>query len=359
MYDLTELERIFSSVHQSIIGIDNKDHEVFFANSAAKAFFGEDLIGKPLKALVSEDILAEDSASYTCGTSFNGKKAGVSVVRGSDTTLLYIDVLADELPGRPETRRMISNLRNSAMGIKLSADRCFTMLEEGKKPSDKHISTLYRYYYSLLRTLIQIDSADQLMHGELLYSPVPTDLVTLCGELTDSVSLLCGDSGINISFTTQERQLIAVVDPAKIEQLLLNLFANSLQHTSPGKHIVLSLAVSGNQIILSLDDNGEGMSQSALSKIFKLPNSPDLRRLGNGLGLYIALGIVQLHKGVILIESREGAGTRVRVMLPADESPAAKFNCPEIPYRLGGLSTILTELSDVLPAKSYGLKYED
>jgi len=46
-------------------------------------------------------------------------------------------------------------------------------------------------------------------------------------------------------------------------------------------------------------------------------------------------------------------------MLPKDEMPAPKFNCPETSYRLSGLSTILTELSDVLSAKSYGLKYED
>jgi hypothetical protein len=359
MYDITELERIFSSVHQSVIGIDSKNHEIIFANSAAKAFLGDDLIGKPLKTLVSEDILTEDSASYMCGTAFNGKKAGVSVVRGSDTILLYIDVLADDLPRLSVTRHMISSLRNSAMGIKISADRCFSMLEEGKAPNEKHISILYHYYYALLRTLIQIDSADQLERGEMLFSPVPTDLITLCGELTDSISLLCADFGVKISFTTQESQLVAVVDPEKIEQLLLNLFANSLQHTSPGKHIDLSLAVSGNRIILSLDDDGEGIPQGALSKIFKLPDSADMRRRGNGLGLYISLGIAQLHKGMMLVESREGDGTRVRVMLPVDESPSPKFNCPETPYRLSGLSTILTELSEVLPAKSYGLKYED
>jgi len=362
MYRVPDLARVFSSIHQAVIGLDSQSLQIVFANSAAKACLGFDPTGRAVKDILAEDILIEDCSNYMCGTTVLGRKAGISVVKEPDITLLFIDFLADEKPNLGITRHMIGSLRNSAMGLKMSADRCFALSENDKALGKQHVSILYHYYYSLLRTLIQIDSADLIKRGEMLFSPVQTDLVKLCSDLTDTVALFCSDTGVKISFTTPEAELFGVVDPAKIEQLLLNLFTNSLQHTAPCNSITLSLTRSGNRIILSLDDDGEGIPQDILSNIFNLPNNASVRvprQRGNGLGLYISLGIAQLHKGVMLIESREGEGTRVRVMLPTDETPAPKFSCPEVPYRHNGVSSVLMELSDILQSKNYGPTYED
>ena len=244
----------------------------------------------------------------------------------------------------------------------MSADRCFSMLEDGQIPSEKHISVLYHSYYSLLRTLIQIDSSDLIGRGELPFSPVQTDLVRLCSDVTDMVTGLCADKGVNISFKTNKSELIAVIDPARIEQLLLNLFSNSLQHTVSGNSITLTLNSTGSKIIISLDDDGEGIPPESVSDIFKLPDDSSertLRQKGNGLGLYIALGITQQHNGVLLVESREGKGTCVRLMLPVDNDAVQKFNSPETAYLHDETPLVLTELASILPSESYGPKYED
>jgi len=362
MHRSTELSRMFSSVRQSVVGIDSKSYEIIFANPAAKSALGFNPTGKSAQEILACDILAEDATDYLCGTTVLGRKASVSVVRENTTTLLFIDFFSNEKPSLNITRQMISNLRADVMGLKMSSDRCFSSLGEGKFPVEKSISIFYHYYYSLLRTLIQIDSADQLGRGELLFSPVAADLVTLCSELTDTVALLCSETGVNISFTTSEKSLIAAVDPPRIEQLLLNLFSNSLKHTSAGNSVTLSLVRTGNRIVISLDDDGDGIPQEVMSNIFKLSRDGDSSALmqgGNGLGLYIAFGIAQLHNGVILVESREGSGTRVRFMLPTDSEPAPKFNSPATPYYFTGSSNVLSGLADILPSSKYGPKYED
>lgn len=362
MHEAPELARILSSVRQAVIGLDSKSYTIIFANPAAKSALGFDPTVRPAQEILNCDILAEDGMEYMCGATIMGHKASISVVKEPEITLLFIDFINSDKPALNITRYMISSLRNSVMGLKMSADRCFSTIEEGQMPSEKHISVFYHYYYSLLRTLIHIDSADQIWRGELLFSPVPTDLVKLCSDLTNVVAALCSETGVKISFTTEEPELIAAIDPSKIEQLLLNLFDNSLKHTSSGNSITLSLARTGNKIIISLDDDGDGIPQEAMADIFKLPEDNDisaLKQTGNGLGLYISFGIAQLHKGVLLVESRKGKGTCVRFMLPADTEPAPKFNCPEAPYHLSEFSSVLIGLADVLPSSSYGLKYED
>ena len=362
MYRVPDLARVFSSIHQAVIGLDSQSLQIVFSNSAANYCLGFDPTGRAVKDILAEDILIENCSNYICGTTVLGRKAGISVVKEPDVTLLFIDFLADETPNLGITRHMIGSLRSNAMGLKMAADRCITISENDKAASKKHVSILYHYYYSILRTLIQIDSADLLGRGEMPFCPVQTDLVKLCSDLTDTVALFCSDTGVKISFTTQEAELLAVVDPSKIEQLLLNLFTNSLQHTVACNSVTLSLARSGNRIIISLDDDGAGIPQDILSNIFNLPVNSSVSALGqrgNGLGLFISLGIARLHKGAILIESREGEGTRVRVKLPTDEAPAPKFNCPETAYRHNGVSSVLMALSDVLKSKNYGPIYED
>ncbi|MFB0921818.1 MAG: ATP-binding protein [Oscillospiraceae bacterium] len=362
MYSKKNLSAMFSSVHQAVIGLDSKSYQIIFANPASKTAFGFDLTGSSVKEILSCDVLEGDANNYLCGTTVLGHRACVSVVKETDVTLLFIDFLSEGKPSLTISRQMINSLRNSAMGIKLSADRCFSMLEDGQMPSEKHISVLYHSYYSLLRTLIQIDSADLIGRGELPFSPVHTDLVKLCSNVTDIVSGLCADKGVNISFKTNKNELFAVVDPARIEQLLLNLFANSLQHTASGNSITLSLNNTGSKIVISLDDDGEGIPPESVSDIFKLPDDNSERALaqkGNGLGLYIALGITQQHQGVLLVESREGKGTCIRLMLPADIEIVQKFNSPETVYLHDDTPLVLTELANVLPSDSYGPKYED
>lgn len=360
MQPSTELPLLFSSVRQAVIGTDGT--EIIFANPVAKTALGMDPTGRAAIDIIPQDILNSDADNFMCATAIMGRKTSIAVVKQNGITILFLDFLDNGNPALYITRHIINNLRNSAMGLKMSIDRCFSLLEEGNIPEEKRISILYHYCYSLIRTIIQIDSADLIERGDILFSPTATNLVPLCSDLTDTVALLCSSKNVNIKFTTVESELIAVVDPAKIEQLILNLFANSLQHTTSGNSITLSLQRSGNRIILSIDDDGEGIPQEKLSNIFTLPDDSvytNFSSTGNGLGLYISCGIAQLHNGVLLVESREGVGTRIRVMLPTDENPAPKFSCPDASYRGNSISSVLMELADVLPSSCFGPKFED
>ena len=360
MQHSAELSRLFASSGQAVLGTDAE--QIVFANPRAKSELGFDPTGRKAAGFLPREILECDAESFVCAAAIVGRQAGIAVSRFEELKVLFIDFPLEEKPAMYLTRGIMTDLRSIMTGLKLSVDRCCQSLGDGCPPDEKYTAILYHYYYCLLRTLEQVDSADLLERGELPFSPVETDLVRLCAELTDSVVVLCAGLGVEVSFETRESELIAAVDPLRIEQLLLNLFANSLQHTKPGGHVTLSLSRRDERIVLSLDDDGEGFPQEKLPGIFRLPDDvrePGKVESGLGLGLCIAFGIAQLHGGVLLIESREGEGAHVRVMLPADRAASPKFKSPQTDYRVEGPGQILTGLAGVLPTDSFGPKFED
>ena len=123
-------------------------------------------------------------------------------------------------------------------------------------------------------------------------------------------------------------RLIAVVDEARIRQVLANLLGNVREHTPPATPVAVRLAPVRGGAVLEVADAGPGMSEEDAARAFDRfhrgtdrPGGEDGRGAGSGLGLSIVQAIAAAHGGQAVLESQAGYGTRVRIWLPA-ESPA-------------------------------------
>lgn len=358
MDNALSLERLYAGVNQAVLGTDG--HKILFANSAAVSALGENILSLPAADIIPAEILEHNSDCFYCASEIMGREAGISVLRENGVLILIMDFLRGKSSSLPLTRAMVIGLRSSVMGLKMSADKCFALIEEGGVPEKRTVSALYHYYYSLLRAITQMDCADHLERGDMPFSPEAVDLVKLCSELADTVSLLCRETGVKVSFTTAKKSLLCMADSSKLEQLLLNLLSNSLRNTSPGGQVKISLAETDGRVIISVDDDGRGLSEDGALRLFSLPEDDEnlVSPSGYGLGLYIAYGIAHLHGGTIILESGD-KGTRVRVSFPLAEPRDNQFKSPTVPYRISGPSLVLTELADVLDTSCFGPEYED
>lgn len=355
-----ELEILFNPVRQPVIVVCDK--AVIFSNPSAKAVFGNDLdLKKPEDIFPSELLNTAEEGCVAAGDVL-GMYSSISAARLENLKIFFLCPISMDADALRLTRHMVSSMRSSAMGLKMAADRFLGESDAEQVSDERFVAAFYHYYYNLSRTLSQIDSADLIKRTELPFSPAPTDLVQLCRDLADTVSLLCSDRGIDISFATLETDLMIMADAEKLETLILNLFSNSLHHTQSGSSITLGLSRSGDSIIISMDDNGEGMSEETLQKLFILPDNDFCMsdsNTGIGLGIYISLGIAKLHGGTLIVESRQGEGTHFRVTLPYAGIPEGRLGVPRSAYHTSGMSPVLTELADVLSSKCFGPKYQD
>jgi signal transduction histidine kinase len=102
---------------------------------------------------------------------------------------------------------------------------------------------------------------------------------------------------------------------ASLVQVVVNLVTNAAQAIGDGGRVAVALEPDGDRVRLTVEDDGAGMSPEVAARAFE-PFFTTRPALGIGLGLPIVQGIVERHGGTVSLETRDGAGTRVRVSLP-------------------------------------------
>lgn len=119
--------------------------------------------------------------------------------------------------------------------------------------------------------------------------------------------------GINLSL--QSNEVIKVtIDPDLIKQALMNIIQNAFDAVVNDGQIFLSYYKSKTNLVIEVKDNGSGISQDQIKKIFDLyyTNKKD----GNGIGLSISQKIISQHNGTISVSSKENQGTTFKITLP-------------------------------------------
>jgi two-component system NtrC family sensor kinase len=106
------------------------------------------------------------------------------------------------------------------------------------------------------------------------------------------------------------------VRAGQLEQVLVNLLDNARRAVGPEGRLRLSLRRVAGSVVLSVEDNGRGMSAEVLKRAVDPFFTTRAVGEGSGLGLAIAASIVRAHQGTLELKSQEGAGTRVEVRLP-------------------------------------------
>jgi signal transduction histidine kinase/CheY-like chemotaxis protein len=149
--------------------------------------------------------------------------------------------------------------------------------------------------------------------------------------------------GINVKVT----KLLSPVPPvygcaSELRQVLVNLILNSIDALPDGGEIVLQTAKVGELVLISVRDNGAGITEKVRARVFEpfFTTKPDR---GTGLGLSVAHRIILNHNGEIGVESRLGEGTTFTIKLPVSGIKKRDAKQSVIPDSPASLSILVVD----------------
>jgi signal transduction histidine kinase len=155
----------------------------------------------------------------------------------------------------------------------------------------------------------------QLEAGTLQLARTPLDLGEVVRGAVSTVRPLLEEKGQRVTIDLGE-PLPSAGDQHRLEQALVNVLANAHQHTPAGTWVHITRKVTPQELILAIADDGPGIPEEDLERVFGRFYRLAPAGGGSGLGLAIARSIVELHGGRVWAESAGGHGTSVYVALP-------------------------------------------
>jgi two-component system sensor histidine kinase BaeS len=206
------------------------------------------------------------------------------------------------------TRAMVEALADGVVTDKADVQRYLGLILQETQHLSRLIDDLFE--------LSQIDS------GALRLRCMPIDVAELVAETVAAYQAPAAEHSVRIDEALTSARVEG--DPERLQRVLRNLLDNALRHTPTGGTIQVTAAADGGQIQLSVSDSGPGVAADELERIFdRFYRSERSRRrddgisAGAGLGLAIARGLVQAHRGRIWAEPSSLGGISVQIRLPA------------------------------------------
>jgi PAS domain S-box-containing protein len=242
--------------------------------------------------------------------------------------------LRQAVQAREEVLGVVSHDLRNPLGTIYSAASLLLDLELTPEKRRAHLETVKRSAERMNRLIRDLLDVALLEAGGFRVIPSPFNVRELVLELLVSQRLQAVDAGVQLRSHVPDEVGEAWGDRDRILQALGNLVENALRLAPRGGQVEVSArtATQGGELHLSVADTGPGISPEDQERLFdRFWQVSRKDKLGAGLGLSIAKGIVEAHGGRIWVESREGDGSTFWLSIPpgprdeAEGSPPVEF----------------------------------
>lgn len=269
-----------------------------------------------------------------------------------DGTLFLLHPARLEGMSRAQLDGTMRRLREQMSGLLLNVQLLTQSLAEGDA-SRARLAGMNRSLCQMLRLTDQLDLLRDLESGEFRFDPVTLDLAGLCLEVVTAAAYLLEQAGVTLRFESALSSLLVRGDSNLLQNLLLELMVNAARAAGKGGTVLLTLARYEERAVLTLGGPGKDDGRSLTQLLTgdtpedRIPQPGE----GAGSGLVLVQRVTALHKGVLMMERRDGVSTILALPL-APKDNALPVHTPPRDYA-GGFSPALVALSDLLPDRVF------
>jgi len=223
---------------------------------------------------------------------------------------------------------LIHDLKNPLFGILGNIDLVLTFYAD--KLNEEIISTLKLSRHAadeLLKMISDLLSINKFEGGNLETNFENVNIITLISDAISTMEYKARLENKSIVFKCKLKNCEAYLDKSLISRCILNLITNALKFTPANKSIQISLKKFKNYIVISVKDEGIGIPQKYIDKIFDKYTRIEAKKegysLNHGLGLTFCKIAISAHNGKIEVKSKPKKGAIFNIYLPLnpEESP--------------------------------------
>jgi PAS domain S-box-containing protein len=330
-------------------GVVSRDHPVVRVITEAKSWLVREVDPTVIRASALNemhfDILEEVAprSLMTVPLIASGRVLGALTLVSSESGRRYADddlALAEELARRAalavDNARLFSeaqqatrardemlavvahDLRNPLNTVAMSCSLLLESVSSAERPQEQRQLTIMRRATDRMSRLIQ-DLLDikRIEQGRLAVDPRPQPIGTIVQDAMDMLRPLADAQGLALDAEVPDELPKVLADPPRIQQVLSNLVGNAIKFTPRGGRITLDVRPEPAEVCFTVIDTGPGIPADQLPHIFgRFWQAKQADKRGIGLGLAIARGIVEAHRGRIWVESHVGEGSRFYFTIP-------------------------------------------
>jgi two-component system, OmpR family, sensor histidine kinase SenX3 len=334
---------VLSVLSSSAVVLDHAD-TVLMASEAARTFGlvkdGQLIVGELLALVrqVRRDGQTREGEIDLSGSSFGGRRTSFAVrvaPLGPDGLILLLAEDQTESRRVEEVRRdFVANisheLKTPVGALALLAE---TMEEAADDPDAvRRFAGRMRQEASRLTYLVQdLITLSRIQAAEPIPDPIPVDLAAVVAEALDRVRMKASARGIDLVAACDER-VIVLGDEDLLVTALRNLLENAVAYSPERTRVVVSASRNARTAQISVADQGIGIPERDLERIFERFYRVDPARSratgGTGLGLAIVKHVMAAHRGKVTVWSQEGVGSTFTLQMPIVSKPPAAGTNP-------------------------------
>ena len=332
-----KLNTLFLHMTDGVAAFDREGH-ILHMNPAAEKMLGipfrEDLTQKdvlgdlPVKDGI-EDAEGTTRVEYVKGErSFQVSLAPLGVDAGDRGMMAVFHDVTEEQKLERSRREFVANvsheLRTPLTSIKSYTETLMQTPDLPAETSQKFLGVIDNESDRMARIVKDLLTLSRLDNGKFDLRITTFDSGQLLENVYNAMAFEAKNRNHTMELDLDAHMPEMTADRERIEQVVVNILANSVKYTPNGGKIRLSGHVKQDMLWISVKDNGVGIPEEDLPRLFerfyRVEKARSRDKGGTGLGLAIAAEIVRYHNGSIEVKSRVDVGTTVTVKLPLRHS---------------------------------------
>lgn len=159
----------------------------------------------------------------------------------------------------------------------------------------------------------------RMQTGRMTVVSKPLDVSALLKESADMYIELSKKQGIELIYTEPKEAYEVMGDANRLKQVFINIIDNAVKYTESGGQVLINQVVEEACVRISVRDTGVGIPAQDIDRVKEKFYKANKTVHGSGIGLAVADEIIKQHHGLLFIQSTEGAGTTVTIVLPLYE----------------------------------------